>query len=131
MESALTLLRVRRVALLAAALLVSTSQGAPVDRTDTITRQPFAVKILSNGKDVTSSSPIASVKYNADGSGTRTLRNGQVVTGRWKFLNGDQTQIEVQGPEGASRWVIIELSDKVYRKANMDTGVEFIHLPLQ
>jgi hypothetical protein len=37
----------------------------------------------------------------------------------------------VHGPEGTSRWVIIEINERIYRKANMDTGVEFVHLPRQ
>jgi len=84
---------------------------------------------VANGRDVTATSPVAFVKYNADGSGTRTLKNGQIVSGSWRFINPQQTQSEVDGPEGISRWVIIELSETIYRKANMDTGVEFIHLP--
>ena len=101
-----------------------------MDRLAAITRQPFAVKIVANGRDVTATTPIASVKYDADGSGSRTLKDGRRVEGRWKFANPEQTQIEVQGPEGTSRWVIVELSDTIYRKANIDSGVEFIHLPL-
>ncbi|HSP18515.1 MAG TPA: hypothetical protein VLQ79_03315 [Myxococcaceae bacterium] len=94
-----------------------------------ITRQAFDVTIVANGRDVTATQPVVSVKYNADGSGTRTLRNGQTVNGSWRFINPRQTQIEVTGPEGVSRWVIIELNERIYRKANMDTGVEFIHVP--
>jgi hypothetical protein len=101
-----------------------------MDRLVAITRQPFAVKIVANGRDITSTTQIASVKYNADGTGSRTLRSGQRVEGRWRFINPEQTQIEVQGPEGTSRWVITELGDTIYRKANIDSGVEFIHLPL-
>jgi hypothetical protein len=100
-----------------------------MDRTHLITSRPFDVKVMANGVDVTSRSPVISVKYNADGSGTRTLREGKTIDGQWKFLNAAQTQIEVQGPEGASRWVIIELNERIYRKANIDTGVEFVHLP--
>lgn len=100
-----------------------------MDKTALITRQAFNVQIMANGRDVTASTPVSYVKYNADGSGTRTLKDSQVVSGSWRFINPQQTQIEVQGPEGPSRWVIIELNDRIYRKANMDTGVEFIHLP--
>jgi hypothetical protein len=74
--------------------------------------------------------PIASVKYNANGSGSRTLKTGQVVSGTWRFTNPQQTQMEVVGPDGTSRWVIVELNDRIYRKVNMDTGVEFIHRPI-
>lgn len=100
-----------------------------MERTALITTHSFNVRIIANGRDVTDKSPVDSVKYNADGSGTRTLRDGRTVLGQWQFINPEQTQIEVSGPEGKSRWVIIELSDKVYRKANIDTGVEFIHVP--
>lgn len=100
-----------------------------MDRLSLITGRAFDVRILANGRDVTASSPIATAKYNADGTGTRTLRDGTRVSGHWRFLNAQQTQIEVQGPEGSSRWVIIELNDRIYRKANIDTGVEFIQLP--
>jgi hypothetical protein len=94
-----------------------------------ITRQAFDVQIVADGLDISSRSPIATVQYGSDGSGTRTLRDGRTVAGRWRFLNPEQTQIEVQGPEGVSRWVIVELNDRVYRKVNVDTGVEFIHRP--
>ena len=100
-----------------------------MDRTTLITRQPFDVKIVAGGVDVTAKSPVSSVKYNADGSGSRTLRDGKTVTGTWRFINPEQTQVEVQGPEGSSRWVITELNERIYRKVNIDTGVEFIHVP--
>ncbi len=116
-------------ALTAFTVVTAAAQGTPMDKTTLITRQSFDVRIVANGRDVTATSPVAFVKYNADGSGTRTLKNGQTVSGGWRFINPQQTQIEVNGPEGASRWVVIELTDTVYRKANLDTGVEFIHLP--
>lgn len=122
-------LRLLLGALTAFTLVSAHAQGTVMDKSSLISRQPFDVKIVANGRDVTAASPVAFVKYNADGSGTRTLRNGQTVSGSWRFINPQQTQIEVNGPEGISRWVIIELSETVYRKANMDTGVEFIHLP--
>lgn len=100
-----------------------------MDKATLITRQPFDVRIMANGRDVSATSPVVVVQYHADGTGIRTLRNGDVVGGRWRFINPQQTQIEVEGPEGTSRWVIIELSESVYRKANLDSGVEFIHVP--
>lgn len=124
--------RFRHLLLAAIAALSFTTaqaQGTAMDKTTLITRQPFDVKIMANGRDVTATTPVVFVKYNADGSGTRTLKDGQTVSGSWRFINPQQTQIEVTGPEGNSRWVIIELGERIYRKANMDTGVEFIHLP--
>lgn len=116
-------------ATLALAFTTVHAQGNPMDKTALITRQPFDVKILANGQDVTATSPVTQVQYNADGTGTRTLRDSRIITGSWKFLNPQQTQVEVQGPEGSSRWVIIELNERLYRKVNIDTGVEFVHLP--
>ena len=113
----------------AALPLPTFAQGTTMDRTTLITRQPFDVKIVAGGVDVTAKSPVSSVKYNADGSGSRTLRDGKTVTGTWRFINPEQTQVEVQGPEGSSRWVITELNERIYRKVNIDTGVEFIHVP--
>jgi hypothetical protein len=100
-----------------------------MDRHTLITRQAFDVQIVANGVDVTTRSPIAAVRYGSDGSGTRTLRDGSTVAGHWRFANPQQTQIEVFGPEGASRWVVVELNENIYRKVNVDTGVEFIHRP--
>jgi hypothetical protein len=109
--------------------LTTHAQGVPMDRTALITTRPFDVKIVANGFDVSAKSPVVSVKYNADGSGTRSLRDGGQIVGRWQFMNPEQTKIEVQGPEGTSRWIIVELNERIYRKVNLDTGVEFIHVP--
>ncbi len=102
-----------------------------MDRNTWITARPFDVQIVLNGRDISAQSPITRVRYHADGSGTRTLRDGRSVPGRWRFLNIEQTQVEVEGPEGRSRWVIVELGPDGYRKVNMDTGVEFIHRPIE
>ncbi len=100
-----------------------------MDPTPLITRQPFNVEIRMNGIDVTPQSPVVEVKYNADGTGTRTLRDGRRVAGTWRFTDDTYRHIEVLGPEGKSRWVIVQLDDTVYRKVNVDTGVEFVHRP--
>ena len=100
-----------------------------MDRQALITNRNFDVQIVANGKDISARSPIVGVHYGADGSGTRTLRNGSTVQGRWHFLNAEQTQIAVEGPDGRSRWVIVELGERIYRKVNIDSGVEFIHRP--
>lgn len=101
-----------------------------MDRMALITDRPYDIRILANGHDVTARSPIASVVYRRDGTGTRTLRDGRTVEGRWRFVDAAQTQIEVEGPEGRSRWVVVELGEAVYRKVNVDTGVEFVHRPV-
>jgi hypothetical protein len=101
-----------------------------MDRIAILTRQPFTVTLLANGEDVTAASPIEQVHYHRDGTGVRTLRDGRVVQGHWRFLNDSKTQVEVIGPEGTSRWVIVELKEGLYRKVNIDTGVEFIQRPV-
>jgi hypothetical protein len=100
-----------------------------MNATALFTHRPFDVQILANGIDITAKSPVVGVFYDADGTGTRALRDGRVLTGQWRFINSAQTQIEVVGPEGTSRWVIVELNEAVYRKVNIDTGVEFVHRP--
>jgi hypothetical protein len=74
------------VKLIASLVLATTpvahAQGTPMERTHLITThlitaRPFDVKVMANGVDVTSRTPVVSVKYNADGSGTRTLRDGK------------------------------------------------------
>lgn len=98
-----------------------------MDRTGLITRHPFRVKVFANGQDISASLPLVSVRYHADGSGTRTLRDGRSVAGRWRFVDEAQNQVEVDGPEGVSRWVITELGEHRYRKTNIATGMEFVH----
>lgn len=100
-----------------------------MDPATLITRQPFDVEIRVNGVDVSASSPLVEVEYHSDGSGLRKLRDGRQVQGSWRFTDEAHGHIEVLGPEGSSRWVIVELTDTVYRKVNVDTGVEFIHHP--
>lgn len=98
-------------------------------RLDLITQRPFAVRVLANGRELTAESPLVSVRYLPDGTGTRTLRDGSIVAGQWRFLDEAQRTIEVAGPEGTSRWIIVELSPQLYRKVNLETGLEFIHIP--
>lgn len=120
---------------LAAAVVAVAASTAPAlaqapDPARLITATAFGVRVIANGVDVTSRSPVTVVRYLPDGQGWRRLRDGRTVTGQWQFLNTERTQIQVQGPEGVSRWVIVELNDRVYRKVNIDTGVEFVHTPV-
>jgi hypothetical protein len=123
------LLKLLACAAIVVAFTDAHTKGTAMDRTALITQKPFNVKVLANGVDVTAHSPVVQVKYNSDGTGTRVLRDGKTITGAWKYANPQQTQIEVTGPEGTSRWVVVELTASSYRKVNIDTGVEFIHLP--
>jgi hypothetical protein len=102
-----------------------------MNRTQVISSQPRHVKILENGVDVSAKFGIDQVQYNADGSAWRTFTNGRRETGTWRFLNPEQSQMEVViPPRPATRWLILELHGDVFRKANLANGMEFIYLPV-
>jgi len=101
-----------------------------VDRFKLMTRQPFRVQAVLNGHDAADGNPLVQVQYEPDGNCIRVLRDGSLVRGRWRFANSQQTQVEVEGPEGPTRWVIIQLDEHVYRRADIDTGLELIHRPV-
>jgi hypothetical protein len=113
-------------------LIAATSifaQGTAVDKTTLLTANPYAIAVQRNGVDISANFPVASVKYGADGSDIRTLKDGGKVPLTWRFINKEQTQIETvaPGPEGTQRWVVLELTEKVFRKANIDTGLVVVH----
>lgn len=113
-------------------LLVATysyAQGTAVDKTALLTANTYAIAVQRNGVDISANFPVASVKYGADGSDIRTLKDGKQVPLTWRFINPAQTQLETVAPgaEGTQRWVVLELTDKVFRKANMETGLVVIH----
>ena len=107
------------------------AQGTAVDRGTLLTANAYTIEVQRNGVDISANFPVVSVKYGADGSDLRTLRDGSKVPLTWRFLNKEQTQLETvaPGPEGTQRWVVLELTDKVFRKANIDTGLVVIHTP--
>jgi len=102
-----------------------------MDRIELIAQYPRTAKVLKNGQDISASLGVEAIKYNADGTAWRKFQDGTVESGTWRFLNPEQTQIEVEMPKGTTRWVILELHDDVYRKANIENGVEFIYSPLR
>ena len=102
-----------------------------MDRTQLISSQPRHLKILRNGTDISAQLGVDTVKYNADGTTWGKFKDGRIENGTWHFLNKEQTQIEVTLPRGTTRWLIIELHDDVFRKANLDSGAEFIYSPVR
>jgi hypothetical protein len=122
----------RTMAALAGMLVVTSNfaQGTAVDKTSLLTSHPYAIAVQRNGVDISANFPVASVKYGADGSDVRTLKDGSQVPLTWRFINKEQTQLETVAPgaEGTQRWVVLELTDKVFRKANIDTGLVVIHM---
>jgi hypothetical protein len=107
----------------------SLAQGTAVDKTALLTASSYAISVQRNGVDISANTPVASVKYGSDGSDVRTLKDGKQVPLTWRFINPAQTQLETVAPgaEGTQRWVVLELTDKVFRKANMETGLVVIH----
>lgn len=104
--------------------------GTRVDRLKLITRRPFKVQALLNGRDVSASAPFVQAQYEPDGNCIRVTRNGSLVRARWRFANAQQTQVELEGPEGPTRWVIIQIDEHIYRKVDIDSGIEHIQRPV-
>src|SRR5262245_27865198 len=69
-------------------------QGATMSRFDHITQGPFSVRITKDGRDITAVAGVQEVHYKADGTGTRTLSDGTVLQGQWRFLDEEQTTVE-------------------------------------
>jgi len=113
-----------------AVVTFSFAQSTAVDRTVLLTSNSYAIAVQRNGVDISANFPVASVKYGADGFDIRTLKDGSKVPLTWRFINKEQTQLETvaPGPEGTQRWVVLELTDKVFRKANIDTGLVVVHM---
>lgn len=102
-----------------------------MDRTQIISSHPRHLRILSNGTDVSAKFGVDTVKYNADGTAWRTFQDGRKEAGTWRFLDAQQVQLEVSLPQGSTRWLILELHGDVFRKANLDNGVEFIYTAIR
>lgn len=99
-------------------------------RTQLITQGPFTVTVHKAGQDLTAALGIKQVQYFADGTGTRTLADGTVVRGTWRFLDPSQTEVETTAPTGTNRWKILELTTRHYRKIDLDTAIEIDHTPI-
>jgi hypothetical protein len=107
------------------------AEGERMDRIASISCCVRTVKALRNGEDITASLGVNTVKYEADGTAWRKLTGGSVERGSWRFINKEQTQLEITTKAGKTRWLILELHGDVFRKANIDTGVEFIYSPVK
>ena len=118
--------------LVAVAALTANAQTATPDKLTLITQHPFSIQVLKDGKDITKAVGIKEGKYNRDGSGTRTLLDGTIVNGTWKFINEAQTQTQIEANGKISRWEIIELTEKIYRKRSLDDpSIEFVQTPIK
>jgi hypothetical protein len=113
------------------AAVLSQGKAQTMDKTELLTRTPFTVRILRGGVDTTAAAGIASVTYNRDGSGTRTLADGRVLNGSWRFLDAAQTRVETTAPTGVQTWEILELTETAYVKRETATGVVIEHRPVR
>ena len=100
-------------------------------RTEHLTSAPYSLRILKDGTDITAAAGITRVQYNRDGSGTRTLADGRVINGSWRFLDAEQKVIETTSPLGTQVWDILELDATRYRKREQKTGIVIEHTPIR
>jgi len=106
-------------------------QETKMSRLDLITAQPFTVKMLKDGNDITAIAGVKSVQYRKDGTGIRTLADGREITGTWRFLDAEQTLVETVAPTGSNQFRILELTPTAYRKVDQKSGVEIQHFPVR
>ena len=103
-----------------------------MDTLQLITTYPFSVQVLAQGQDITPKFGIKTAKYNADGSGTRELLDGKLISGTWKFLNPEKTEVEVSALGQTTQWQIVELNEAIYRKVLISNpSIEFIQKPIR
>jgi hypothetical protein len=121
----------RRTIICAAALTPAAmlTEAQAMDKIELLTRTPFSVRVLKDGVDISAAAGIASVKYNRDGSGTRTLADGRILNGGWRFLDAAQTRVETTAPTGVQTWDILELTESSYVKRETTSGIVIDHRP--
>ena len=118
-------------ALTVALLAALPAKGQTMNKADLITATPFTVRILMGDKDITANAGLREVKYNKDGTGTRTLADGKVLQGTWRFLDPDQKTVETVAPTGTQTWEILELTPTAYRKRDMKSGMVIEHFSVK
>jgi hypothetical protein len=106
-------------------------QETKLNRLDLITAQPFSVKMIKDGADITALAGVKTVEYRKDGTGVRTLADGKQINGTWRFVDPEQTIVETVAPTGSNQFRILELTPTAYRKVDMKSGIEIQHFPLR
>jgi hypothetical protein len=94
-----------------------------------ITATPYTVKAMKDGADISESWPVKAIRYAQDGTATSTLADGREIKSTWTLdVQGQQLTLNTPGV-GKSQWTILELTPKVFRKRNLENGVESIQTP--
>jgi hypothetical protein len=94
-----------------------------------ITAAPYAMKAMKDGTDISERWPVKAIRYAQDGTAVSTLADGKEIKSTWSLdAAGRVLAINTPGV-GESRWEVLEASAKVFRKRNLDNGVEAIQTP--
>jgi hypothetical protein len=94
-----------------------------------ITATPYTMKAMKDGADISERWPVKAIRYMTDGTATSTLADGREIKSTWT-LDAQAQQLTINTPGvGESRWAILEVTPKVFRKRNVDNGVEAIQTP--
>jgi hypothetical protein len=95
----------------------------------TITESAYNMTAFKEGKDISNTWIVKSIKYSKDGSATSTLRAGVEVKSTWS-LDDAANIITLKSPgQGETRWEILEASSNAFRKRNVVSGVEVVQTP--
>jgi hypothetical protein len=94
-----------------------------------ITATPYTMKALKDGADISASWPIKAIRYASDGTAVSTLADGRDIKSTWT-LDAEGRLLVINTPGvGESRWEILEVSPKIFRKRNLENGVEAVQTP--
>jgi hypothetical protein len=120
-------------ATLASALTLGTSLGFATEAQDrvaaAITESAYNITAFKDGRDISNTWVVKSIKYSKDGSATSTLRAGIEVKSTWT-LDDAAKVITLKSPgQGETRWEILEASSNAFRKRNLVSGVEAVQSP--
>jgi len=97
-----------------------------MNRIEMITRAPMNIQVLKDGNDITATLGVKQIKYNADGTGSRTMADGSVIPLGWRFVDPAQTRLETTSPRGTSEWEVLEVTPTLFRKRDLATGAEIV-----
>jgi hypothetical protein len=116
-------------ALAAAIALPTFSAGGQDEVKNAITATPYMLKALKGGADISASWPIKAIRYASDGTAVSTLADGRDIKSTWT-LDAEGRLLVIKTPGvGESRWEILEVSPKIFRKRNLENGVEAVQTP--
>ena len=97
-----------------------------MNRIEMITRAPMSIQVLKDGNDITAKLGVKQIKYNADGTASRTMAEGSVNPLGWRFVDPAQTWLEMTSPRGTTHWEVLEVTATLFRKRDLAIGAEIV-----